>query len=124
MSLAVVSVGYATCQMEDLMGSIARAVNPARCRPESRTTRIVASAVLSLALLALQAGCAILPSPVQQESKVIRMGVLGGLSSTFVAPLLDAFRQGLRDYGYVEGQNISIVERLWRGSSIGSPSRG
>jgi len=36
---------------------------------------------------------------------------LAGVSATADAPRLDAFRQALRDHGYIEGQNILIETR-------------
>jgi len=36
---------------------------------------------------------------------------LAGVSATAAAPRLDAFRQALRDHGYIEGQNILIETR-------------
>jgi putative ABC transport system substrate-binding protein len=47
----------------------------------------------------------------QQPRKVSRIGWLGGASASAVASRLDAFRQGLRELGYVEGKNIVIELR-------------
>ena len=47
----------------------------------------------------------------QQPKKVLRIGWLGGASASAVALRLDAFRQGLRELGYVEGKNIVIELR-------------
>jgi|SRR5215470_11604302 len=49
-----------------------------------------------------------------QSVKVPRLGVLSGGSSTG-QPLHDAFRQGLRALGYIEGQNIIIEYRYAEG---------
>ncbi len=51
----------------------------------------------------------------QQAAKVPRIGMLlpgTALSPGQPSPLLDAFRGGLRDLGYVEGQNV-IIEYRW-----------
>jgi putative ABC transport system substrate-binding protein len=40
------------------------------------------------------------------------MPVIGYLSSTSARPGLDAFRQGLSDTGYIEGQNL-VIEYRW-----------
>lgn len=47
----------------------------------------------------------------QQPRKVARVGYLAAVSASADAPRLEAFRQGLRDLGYVEGQNILIDYR-------------
>jgi putative ABC transport system substrate-binding protein len=44
----------------------------------------------------------------QQAGKVPRIGFLSVTSPSDRPPLLDAFRQGLRELGWVEGQNIVI----------------
>jgi putative ABC transport system substrate-binding protein len=52
----------------------------------------------------------------QPAGKVYRIGLLGGLSPTSpeAAPVWEGFFQGLRELGYVEGQNI-LVEGRWYG---------
>ena len=47
----------------------------------------------------------------QQPHKVTRIGVLAQSSAYFLSSQLDAFRQGLRELGYVEGKNIVIEYR-------------
>jgi putative ABC transport system substrate-binding protein len=47
----------------------------------------------------------------QQPKKVARVGYLAAVSASADAPRLEAFRQGLRELGYVEGQNIIIEYR-------------
>ena len=53
----------------------------------------------------------------QQVDKVPSVGVL--LTSPLTSPHYQAFRQGLRDLGYIEGQNIAVVAK----SGEGDPSR-
>src|SRR6266581_5684557 len=55
----------------------------------------------------------------QPTGKVYRIGVLETMSSALNAANLDAFRQGLRELGYVEGQNFVIEYR----SADGRPER-
>src|SRR5215468_4009905 len=51
----------------------------------------------------------------QQAGKVSRIGFLGLTSPSDRPSLLDAFRQGLRELGWVEGQNIVIDYRYAEG---------
>ena len=75
------------------------------------------------AFIATVAG--ILASPLAAEAqagKVYRIGVLQPLSTTDSAPHLDAFRQGLRELGDVEGQNIAIESRYAEGHADRLPA--
>ncbi|HZN23685.1 MAG TPA: ABC transporter substrate-binding protein [Burkholderiales bacterium] len=47
----------------------------------------------------------------QQPRKIPRIGYLAAVTATADAPRLDAFRKGLRDLGYIEGQNIIVEYR-------------
>ncbi len=68
----------------------------------------VPSAALALSLLV-----APLAADAQQPPKVHRIGFLSPSSPADPRsqPRLEAFRQGLRELGYVEGQNIAIEYR-------------
>ena len=48
----------------------------------------------------------------QAAKKVPRIGVLYGSTPASVSKSVEAFKQGLREHGYVEGQNI-VVERRY-----------
>jgi putative ABC transport system substrate-binding protein len=47
----------------------------------------------------------------QQPTTIPRIGFLITSSPSVIAPRMDAFRQGLRELGYVEGKNIVIEQR-------------
>ena len=51
----------------------------------------------------------------QQPKKVPRIGFLGATSPSAVSARIEAFRQGLRELGYVEGKNIVIEYRYAEG---------
>jgi len=65
-----------------------------------------------------------LAAEAQQAGKVARIGYLvtGSLESPEMRARLDAFRQGLRERGYVEGQNILIEYRFADGKIERLPS--
>jgi putative ABC transport system substrate-binding protein len=63
-------------------------------------------AVLLAAPLAAQA---------EQADRVFRIGVLGHSSASASAGRIEAFRQGLRDLGYVEGKNVALEYRWSEG---------
>jgi ABC-type uncharacterized transport system substrate-binding protein len=51
----------------------------------------------------------------QQTEKVYRIGYLGPSSAAAVSRFTEAFRQGLRELGWIEGQNIVIEYRFAEG---------
>ena len=57
----------------------------------------------------------------QQVKKVARIGYLGTNSPSATSGRTEAFRQGLRELGYVEGKNIVIEYRYAEGGSIATP---
>ena len=71
-----------------------------------------AALIVALALGVLSAP---LPADGQQPGKVPRIGYLSATSPTVATNVLNAFRQGLRDLGYVEGENIAIEYRWAEG---------
>ena len=48
----------------------------------------------------------------QHAGKVYRVGLLGNSTATLEANLVEPFREGLREHGYVEGTNV-IIEYRW-----------
>jgi putative ABC transport system substrate-binding protein len=68
--------------------------------------REITELALSGLLLALS-----FPAEAQQPAKVPRVGCLAGNSSSAESPRVEAFRQGLRALGYVEGKNIALEYR-------------
>ena len=69
--------------------------------------RLRTIAVISTLVLGLLAGP--LATEAQQAGKVYRIGYLGSRSAL---PTIEiAFRQGLRELGYIEGQNVVIEYR-------------
>jgi putative ABC transport system substrate-binding protein len=51
----------------------------------------------------------------QQSMKIPRIGHLSAVSPSSISDRIKAFRQGLRDLGYVEGKNILIEYRYAEG---------
>ena len=73
-----------------------------------RGTVVKLVTVITLALLITR-----VPAGAEQPGRVVRIGLLGGVS--FSDPeatrIWEAFIQGLRDLGYVEGKNVTIERR-------------
>ena len=53
-----------------------------------------------------------MPAEAQQSTKIPRIGYLSGSSPSTSPVRHEAFRQGLRELGYVEAKNI-VIERRW-----------
>jgi putative ABC transport system substrate-binding protein len=64
-----------------------------------------------LAGFGLLAGCGALPPSVRRPTEAPRIGYLTSDRSASSDPFGDAFRRGLRELGYVEGENLAIE---WR----------
>jgi putative ABC transport system substrate-binding protein len=80
--------------------------------------RATVVAALALALLATP-----LAGDAQISPKPRRIGVLApGSPVPSALGLVDAFRQGLRELGYVEGQNV-VIESRWSEGRDGSSCR-
>jgi len=61
------------------------------------------------------AGTAMLPGTLRAQKAIPVIGYLSGGSTTFYAPILPAFHEGLRESGYVEGRNVAIEYRWAEG---------
>lgn len=68
---------------------------------------------LVLTAVALLAAAVI--AEAQQPKKISRIGFLGAASAAANSARVEAFRQGLRDLGYVEEKNIAIAYRYAEG---------
>jgi ABC-type uncharacterized transport system substrate-binding protein len=64
----------------------------------------------------LAVGLALAPVAAEaQATKVYRIGFMAQQSAADLARYVNAFRQGLREHGYVEGQNLLIEWRFAEG---------
>jgi putative ABC transport system substrate-binding protein len=68
-------------------------------------------------LVTLALGGLVMPRTVdaQPPGQVRRIGYLAGGTAGSLTPRLEAFRQGLRELGYAEGQNLTIAYRFAEG---------
>jgi len=57
------------------------------------------------------------PVLAQQPTKLHRIGILLVGSSSFYSAWIDVFRQGLKEFGYIEGKNIGIEYRYAEGKA-------
>ena len=86
-----------------------RLVNSHRTRTEPNRCIENRKLVGLLAILAALTVCGA-RAEAQQPGKVSRIGLLLG-STAAAAPWMGAFRQGLRELGYVEGKNVALEMR-------------
>src|SRR5919202_5379539 len=85
---------------------------PSRTRSRRQFLRRSAA----LAGVGLLTGCGVLSSPTQQTAKVPRVGWLSPGSAASDEHFLASFRDGLRELGWAEGQNIALEPRWADGS--------
>jgi ABC-type uncharacterized transport system substrate-binding protein len=78
---------------------------------EPETESMTASRLILMVTLTLGLFAAPLATQAQPAGKAPRIGVLVGASREMALHNIEAFRQGLRESGYVEGQSIAIE---WR----------
>ena len=71
--------------------------------------------IARLTLCALLFALSTLPARAQQPKTIARIGFLGFSSAELDKSRLAAFRQGLRDLGYIESNNIVIEQRYAAG---------
>ena len=74
-----------------------------------RSSIVVAAVMLTVAMVA----------NAQQPTKVPWIGYLSSDSPSTIAVRIEAFRQGLRELGNVEGKDIVIEWRVAKGKLIG-----
>jgi putative tryptophan/tyrosine transport system substrate-binding protein len=72
------------------------------------------TAPLSIVVTVIMLAVAVV-AQAQQPTKVPRIGFLGFTSLSAIAGRIEAFRQGLREFGYVEGKNIVVEYRSAEG---------
>jgi len=78
--------------------------------------RIVICLLLTVLLFTIS------PAQAQQPTKIPRIGYLTASSLSAQSARIEAFRQGLRELGYVEGKNIVIELRFGEGKSERAPA--
>jgi putative tryptophan/tyrosine transport system substrate-binding protein len=79
---------------------------------EKRMSKIIAAFVLTTVMLAT-----VCVAEAQQAAGIHRIGILIPTSGSFLSARDEAFRQRLRQLGYVEGKNIVIEYRYAEGKS-------
>src|SRR5262245_19926178 len=74
-------------------------------------------AALSSILVAVVLVALVVKAEAQQPKKIARIGILSPFSASDTAPWHRAFQQGLRERGWIEGQNIVIEYRYAEGKN-------
>jgi putative tryptophan/tyrosine transport system substrate-binding protein len=84
-------------------------LNSALGTPRSQIINWQLSSALIVTVFAVAMSSA--SAAAQQPTKSQRIGYLAAVSAAADAPRMEAFRQGLREFGHIEGQNLSIEFR-------------
>jgi len=72
--------------------------------------------IWALAMFSVALALGVLSIPIAAEpASGARIGILGGGSASLARHVLDAFRERMRELGYVEGQNLTIEVRYAEG---------
>jgi putative ABC transport system substrate-binding protein len=82
-------------------------------------TKTQTSKFLGFALIALLAACT--SAEAQEPGKVPRIGYLCPTLPSSLLPQTEAFRQGLKELGYIEGKNIALEYRWGEGKIARMP---
>ena len=90
---------------------------------ECRVERVGKNMKRTIMVLALSAMLlALCASAEAQQPTIPRIGFLIASSPSAIAPRMDAFQEGLRELGYVEGKNVFIERRYADGKSDHLPA--
>src|SRR5881296_3577802 len=73
---------------------------------------MIKKTVVALAVALVLILASVTRNEAQQPKKIPRIGFLAATSPSVEAARIEAFRQGLRELGYVEGKNI-VIEWRW-----------
>jgi putative tryptophan/tyrosine transport system substrate-binding protein len=85
---------------------------------EKHMTKKISILTFCALLLALS-----IPADAQQSKKIPRIGFVSGIGNpSNPGPNVAGFRQGLRDFGYIEGKNILVEYRYTEGKGDRNPS--
>jgi putative tryptophan/tyrosine transport system substrate-binding protein len=89
---------------------------PSKSLSDNRKSAIQNPKWLGLSVIAFVLAVAGAVAQAQQPTKIPLIGYLTNASLSAVSARLEAFRQGLRDLGYIEGKNIVIEWRSGEGN--------
>jgi putative tryptophan/tyrosine transport system substrate-binding protein len=83
----------------------------------SKSAILVCALLFALSFMAAMLFALCSSAEAQQTKKVPRIGFLATVSPSTISDRVEAFRQGLRELGYVEGKNIVIEWRYAEGKA-------
>jgi putative tryptophan/tyrosine transport system substrate-binding protein len=104
--------GYAERFLSDLLAAVAKPISDLRLLISGLFPLLFALGFSGAMLLAL---C--FSAQAQQPKKIPSIGVLDSGTPSASSVRIESFRQGLRELGYVEGQNIAIEYRFADGKN-------